>query len=45
MEQRDQRLKEKVQQLAKAESESLDIVIVVVDVAKRDRMTHPKQGE
>jgi hypothetical protein len=44
-EQRDQRLKEKDQRLAKAENESSDIVTALVDVAKRDRITHEKRGE
>jgi chromosome segregation ATPase len=45
MEQMDQRLKEKDQRLAKAENESSDIVTALVNVAKRDRMTHQKRGE
>lgn len=45
VEQMDERLKEKDQRLAKAENESSDIVTALVDVAKRDRMTHQKRGE
>jgi len=44
MDQMDQRLKEKDRRLAKAENESSDIVTALVDVAKRDRMTHQKRG-
>ena len=45
MEQQDQRLKEKDQRLAKADIELSDIVTALVEVAKRDRMTHQKRGE